>query len=494
MDRRGLVQILTAEAGHLLGITREQGIGKPLASLVRLVQPESGAPLKIPTPHAFARKRTPRTFERCLLHNRLGRKFLVHAVLSPVETDTRRIGGAVLLLQDVSAAAARERIILDRKMIIAIANLAGSMAGDYDRYLERISDYATSLTDSLLPQSPAHEDALKILQAARGARDLTRRLLTLAKVGKTQDPHTVEDVDLAEIIGDAISLTQGGPSRQPQVRFNLRHLDRLQRVRAEPSLLLDCLLHLFQNAKEAMPNGGVITLDILPATANRGRLLALRVSDTGCGIPREHLPRVFDPFFSTKKTTSALGLGLTLTRNIVELWGGHIKIHSRVGKGTTVTLLLPAAAIPPVSPRARKSATGLIVVADDHSETVAQCTAALEAEGYRVMAARTASECAAACRQHGREMVVGILDALMLVVGDRSLFHEIIRLIPSAAIILTSGFPRDYIRSLVPVGGWSFLQKPFDAAQLVGVVRRSLDQRGRIGEANVHAAHKAGAI
>ncbi|MDI6775169.1 MAG: response regulator [Verrucomicrobiota bacterium] len=489
-DRRGAVQMMTACARSMLGVTDEQGIGKPVASIVRLRDPDTGADLKIPTPRAFARKRTARSFDRAALVNRLGRKLLVDAVLSPIEAARRRIGGAVLVIQDVGAAAARDRIVLDRKMINAIGNLAGSMARDFGNYLGVISGHASDVADNLIPQTHAHKEALNILAACNNACDLTKRLLHLARASEAKDPSQTTEVDLAEIVGDAVSITSGAPS-QAHVSFNIRHLDRMQVVRAEPSLLLDCLINLFQNAKEAMPQGGTIAIEVSETTGNGRRFLALRVSDTGFGIPREHLGRVFDPFFSTKKSSVALGLGLTLTKNAVEFWGGRVKVRSRPGRGATFTLLLPQARSKALKGAAPVPAgTETLLFADDNPETLAECVLALENEGYRVFAARNGDECVALHHQHSAGIHLSIVDAVMPGRSGKDVLQEILKQDPTAAVVVTSGFSRDYVRGALQVGAWSFIQKPFDAPQLLSLVRRALDQRAAEPETTTRKLRK----
>jgi len=478
MGRHGIIRTVMAPSRHLLAVDPAAAAGRPLSSLLTLLDPETRSELKIPTPRAFLRDPTPRHFTRSILVNASGREFVVDAILSPILGDKGRLEGSVLMLQDVGLTVAHERITLDRKMIDAVGSLASSMAHDFGNYLGIISGHASSIAENLIPQTHAHEEALRILTTANQAGDLTKRLLNLAKTSHPEQSAPTGEVNLAEIVADAITVTQNGRS-QPAVNFNLRNIHRMQAVQAEPSQLLDCLVNLIQNAQDAIRDGGTITIEAAEKRDNGRRYVSLRVSDTGCGIPREHLGRIFEPFFSTKKSSSALGLGLTVVRNTVEWWGGQVKVRSRPGHGATFTLLLPRAKTQRRHPRKPQPSSGTetILVADDSPSVLAECAAILDAEGYRVLAASSGEECIALYRQNAGAVNLTIIDAVLPGQSAKNALQEILKLDPTAPVIMASGFSRDYVRTHLQVGAWGFIQKPFDAPQLVSAVRRSLDQK-----------------
>jgi CheY-like chemotaxis protein len=253
----------------------------------------------------------------------------------------------------------------------------------------------------------------------------------------------------------------------------------MQTVQAEPNQLLDCLINLFRNAIDAMPNGGTITIDASEKSENGKRFVILRISDTGSGIPRKYIDRIFEPLFSTKNSGSGIGMGLTVVKNAVESWGGQVKVRSRPGEGATFRIFLPKAKAKPF--RRKKPALAMggetVLVTDDKQDVLAEAAQTLERAGYSVMTATNADECVSLYREHSGKIHLTIVDAVMPGKNGKDVLQEILKLDPTASVIMTSGFSKDYVRSYLQVGAWGFVQKPFDTGQLLSVVRRTLDQR-----------------
>jgi CheY-like chemotaxis protein len=248
------------------------------------------------------------------------------------------------------------------------------------------------------------------------------------------------------------------------------------------AILLVLLTHLLLNAADTMPGGGAITLDISETTESGRHFVVLRIRDTGRGMDKELLGRVLHPFFTARKTlASAHGLGLSVAQTAIHGWGGRIDIRSHPGHGTRLRLLLPRADVTPAKePKAKppEEAGGeTILFVDDDAELVATMKTALREAGYRVLDATSGDNSIAIYTKQADQINLCIVDVVMPETDGKRVLEEILRIDPTAAIIMSSGFSREYVRGYLDRGAWAFIQKPYDRTQLLTVIRRVLDQK-----------------
>jgi two-component system cell cycle sensor histidine kinase/response regulator CckA len=410
--------------------------------------------------------------------------------LIDVETSTNTVefeGRPVrlVLAQDVTERRRLEEHVRQAQKMDAVGNLAGGIAHDFNNTLTVIR----ATVDLLVPTVEDEETRERIRQielAAEHATTLTRQLLAFGRVQvlhpKPIDLNLVveESLDLAaRLLGDHIAVKRTLESPLPPV---LADRGQLQQV----------ILNLAINARDAMPDGGTLTvrtrrvelderytageLDLEP-----GRYLLIEITDTGIGMDTEMQGRIFDPFFTTKK--EGTGLGLATVYGIVKQSGGHVTVYSEPGHGTTFKIYLPPADSPsePVAP-ARPSLETIpqgnetILLVEDAELLRPLTTEVLTNYGYTVLAAANGEDALAAASAHPGRIDLLLTDVVMPGINGRELAEQLLQTRPELRVIFTSGYPSDSIvRRGIATADVAFIQKPYLARDLVAEIRTVLD-------------------
>ncbi len=347
----------------------------------------------------------------------------------------------------------------------AIGLLAGGVAHDFNNLLVGILGYADVLAEGAAPGSVQAEAARTIAQAAQRAAALTRQLLAVARLGRQRQ----EPVDLHAVVREVTALLER--TLEKAIRLEL-HLDApLHTVRGDASQLQQVILNLAVNARDAMPDGG--TLGIATAEEPGGRLV-LTVSDTGVGIPGEHLERIFEPFFTTKAEGRGTGLGLATAYGIVKAHGGTLKVASEVGAGSRFTVSLPAwqapADVPADTPAPSPRGRGVVLVVDDEEvvrRAAAQMLASAGFEPALVCGGREALE----WLDRAPPPAAVVLDMAMPGMDGPACFREMRARHPRLRVVLSSGFTRNVrVDELLAEGAVAFVEKPYRTADLARAV------------------------
>jgi signal transduction histidine kinase/CheY-like chemotaxis protein len=385
-----------------------------------------------------------------------------------------------LSLQDVTAERRLESQLLHAQKMEAIGQLAGGVAHDFNNLLLVIQTASTMLARSLL-ESPTHRQLIGQVQDAAGrAAALTRQLLTFAR----REPTRPAVVDIASLMSrnEAMLARLLGPSIALEVRAQANNA----RVRIDPSRLEQALMNLVINARDAMPSGGRLTLQLDEAALERAPkpgampviepCVRLSITDTGLGIALENRSRIFEPFFTTKPAGSGTGLGLAMVYGIVTQAGGEVRVESEMGRGTRFELYLPRATSETQLPRmtdpvqpARGGSETLLLVEDDRNVRMLTASLLVEA-GYHVHEAESA--------EHALALDAAVLDAVALVISDvvmpgmpgTTLVETLCSARPKLRCVLMSGYPAEH-----RLGAHWFLPKPFSPDQLLRLVRERLD-------------------
>jgi len=352
------------------------------------------------------------------------------------------------------------------------------VAHDLNHWLALISGHALSIADNLLPNTRAHEEALKIIISTRYVGGLAKRLLGIARASRTGSTVRTEQIALDEAVTNAVSMAEATlPDRH--IRFKIRGLGKVPYVVANSDQLLDCLINLFLNSADAMAKGGTVTIDAREISERNKNFVVLRVHDTGRGMSKEVLSHIFEPFFTTKGADSALGLGLTVVKNSLEQWGGFVKVWSKPNRGTCFSLYIPRGTLQSRKEQKKTASAGgeTVLVVDDDVAILNETKKMLKDEGYKVLTASSGAEGISVFKKNLKGIQISAIDVVMPDKDGKSVLKKIREIDPTALIIMTSGFSRDYVRSYLERGAWSFLQKPLDRVQLLSLVRRMLDEK-----------------
>ncbi len=372
----------------------------------------------------------------------------------------------------------RERALAQKLESLGV--LSGGIAHDFNNLLQVVAG-RLSLARSAVPSGHVASGHLEAAdEAARRARDLTQQLLTFAK-GGTPIRETVSMASMLEEMS-RFALSGSNAGCETHLAPDLWAAD------VDPSQTFQALQNLVSNAAQAMPGGGVVTLSAENAVVTRdaalpleaGRYVRITVTDQGVGIAPADLERVFDPYFTTKATGT--GLGLAITYSVVRRHGGHVSIASALGKGTTVTLYLPAAAS--AAPAAATElppaiGTGRVLVVDDDEDVRDVAIAMIEALGYEAHGVREGGQAIEAYRAAaaaGRAFDAVLVDLTIRGgMGGREAVEKLRAEFPAVRAIVSSGYSNDPVMSEFERHGFcDLVTKPYDLTRLGETLQRVL--------------------
>jgi PAS domain S-box-containing protein len=412
----------------------------------------------------------------------------VALTLSPVHAPDGSIIAASSIQRDISERKRAEEALRQAAKMESIGALAGGLAHDFNNQLYAVSGFAHFIGRDPSLSPSARADLLEIQKTTERMASLTRQLLAFAR----QQVLSPETLDLNGAVNDTSPMLQRLIGSATTIEHALAPGPKW--VRVDRAQLVQVLMNLVINARDAMPNGGGIqirteTLEVSPGQVlNRlkvpiepGGYAELAVTDTGQGIPPEHLSHIFEPFYTTKEVGIGTGLGLATVDGIISQSGGHIQVHSTPGTGTTIKILLPLCAEPSPSrpkgssPVHQGNSRGRILVVDDEEAIRAVVSRMLQAEGYEVLRAREGTEALRELREVGGAVDLVITDLVMPGMGGRVLRAELARRYPGLPLVWMSGHPRDveFPREM-PGHEHPFLMKPVSPEALLEMVCRVL--------------------
>jgi two-component system cell cycle sensor histidine kinase/response regulator CckA len=354
----------------------------------------------------------------------------------------------------------------------AISRLAGGIAHDFNNLLTGILSYTDLILQELRPADPLRNDVEQIRDAGQRAANLTRQLLAFSRRQLLQPrvvSLTTTVLELEPMLGRLLG---------PNIRLETELDPALGNVEVDPARLEQALVNLVLNAKEAMPQGGVVRISAANVPSTGG--VSLSVSDTGVGMDPATQAHLFEPFFTTKQTMGA-GLGLSTAYGIVEQSGGHIAVRSAPGEGTTFTITLPRFAGPepepaPAEPRASGSGKETLLLVEDEAPVRDSVRRLLERHGYTVIEATNGADALSIYESNQVGIDLVLTDLAMPEMGGSELVERIRARDPDVRVLFMSGYTDRLTTgngSARPATG--FLEKPFTAETLIRRLREVLD-------------------
>jgi PAS domain S-box-containing protein len=375
----------------------------------------------------------------------------------------------------------------------AIGRLTGGVAHDFNNILSVILTYSWLLAEELEPDDPKRKDLLEIKAAGERAATLTHQLLAFSRRQALQP----QVVDLNEIVRGMETMLQRLIGED--VELTVIHAPAAAMVNVDPGQMGQVIMNLAVNARDAMPGGGKLTIEIAAvqleegfvaehAGAGPGPHMLLSISDTGCGMDAATQARVFEPFFTTKEPGKGTGLGLSTVFGIVRQSAGTIWLYSEPGKGTTFKIYLPVAEpgaehplLPPVSPAMLRGSETILVIEDE--EGVRKLVhSILQRNGYRVVEAKSGAD---ALRIAEQQAVIDLLltDVIMPQMGGAETAACLLAVRPGLKVLYMSGYGENAAilhGALSPEA--AFVQKPITPTALLSKVREVLDSPTAAGE------------
>jgi PAS domain S-box-containing protein len=372
--------------------------------------------------------------------------------------------------QSAEALRQREDELRHAQKMEAVGRLAGGIAHDFNNLLTGILGYADLILEGLPPGSRIRNDVEGIRKAGRSAAALTRELLAFSRKQVVQP--TV--LDLNEVVRGTEGLLRRLIGADTLLILHLG--DDVKSVKADRSQIEQVLLNLATNARDAMPDGGTLTI----RTDNAEPHVTIAVSDTGHGMISEVRSHIFEPFFTTKEPGKGTGLGLSTVYGIITQAGGYIHVDSEPGKGATFTVGLPAveavvARPDTVSDIGDRSLHGseTVLLVEDNASVRALARETLTRYGYRVLEAENGQAALDVAAANLNSLSLVVTDVVMPVMGGRELATRLKTLRQGLKVLFTSGYANGSVRQEIPAA--FFLQKPFTPAALGRKVRELLD-------------------
>ena len=470
-------------AEKVFGYTRAEALGRNLSFIVADGTREH---LNKVASDLFARRGGTRSINENITKE--GKVILCEWYSTPLVDSSGQVVGLASLANDITEHRSLEQQFRQAQKMEAVGQLAGGIAHDFNNFLSAILGYSEIVLDAMAPDDPQCKRLEHIQKAGRRAAALVRQLLAFSRKQvlalRVMNLNVIlQDMDqlLCHLIGENIQLQ--------------RHADpSLGQVKVDPGQIEQVIMNLAVNARDAMPQGGQLTLEAANVTLDEeycrghvagapGEYVVLTISDTGTGMDKATQEHIFEPFYTTKGPGKGTGLGLSTAYGIVKQSGGCIWVYSEPGKGTTFKIYLPRVDEKPqplliaTPPCEETRGTETILVVEDDEQLRAMACEYLTSQGYTVLAASNGAEAISIVKRHRGPIELVITDVVMPGMSGPQLVQKLAALRPQIKPLYVSGYAQDAIvhhGELDP--GIEFVAKPFKPSDLARKVRSMLNK------------------
>ncbi|WDT80367.1 MAG: PAS domain S-box protein [Candidatus Manganitrophus sp.] len=486
-DVTGRVIFINRTAEELSGWFRAEAIGRPLPEVFRIVHEKSRTHCENPVEKVLATGNVVALANHTVLIAKDGKEHAIADSGAPIRNREGEVIGVVLVFRDVTEKQRMEEELLRASTLESVGLLAGGVAHDFNNILTAILGNVSLAMLSLDERSEAYERLAQAEKASMRARDLAEQLLTFAKGGVP----VKKTASLVDLLRDASNFVTRGSN----VRCAFSIQEGLWPVEIDEGQIGQVIHNLVLNAQQAMPEGGTLEIRAVNKTAgevkglplHEGNYVHITVRDFGIGIPKDHLAKIFDPYFTTKRKGS--GLGLSISYSIVKKHDGHMTVDSEPGKGATFSLYLPA--FPKATlPKGKETAEvgsltgrGRILVMDDEESIRDVLGKMLRRLGYEALLAENGAEAIRLYRQAIESETP--IDAVIMDLtvpggmGGKEAILALREIDPKVKAIVSSGYSNDPMAAAFMKYGFSeFIAKPFKLENLGKVLKRVIP-RGR---------------
>jgi len=481
LDASGEIQVFNKAAEQITGYMRHELFGR---NWFEVFVPMDKYPQILKAFQKSMQNGMPRIFESPILTQSGEERYIAWRNTDLLEDS--RIVGSILYGVDISDRKQLEEQLLQSQKMEAIGQLAGGVAHDFNNMLSVILGYSELIKSKLPAENPLLKDVLEIEKAAIHSRDITRQLLAFSRK-QIISPKTID-------LNSLITQTQKTLSRLIGEDIHLRFLPgkNLGEVRFDPSQMDQILVNLAVNARDAMPDGGMLTIETaniyldedycrLHIECRPGHYVLMMMSDDGIGMEKQVLSHIFEPFFTTKEVGKGTGLGLATVYGIVRQNGGYIEVYSELGQGTTFKIYIPRIMekdeVKEKSEEASLvSGSGTVLLVEDDDMVRRMTSAMLKKIGYNVVAAQTPMDALSFCEKEDVCIDILLTDVVMPEMSGKELRDKIKRILPNIKVLFMSGYTADVIlHHGVMDDGVYFVQKPFSLNDLARKIRDAVE-------------------
>jgi two-component system, cell cycle sensor histidine kinase and response regulator CckA len=419
-----------------------------------------------------------------------GELYYVEQSICPVRDAEGHVTHFIANGRDLTERLRLEAQLLQAQKMDAIGRLAGGVAHDFNNLLTIITSYSELALDSIPKHSALESKIQEILLAARRAAELTRQLLAFSR----KQPQALRVVNLNQVVtGIAKTLPR---LIGEDIEFSFTPGPGVGSVRIDPLQIEQVLMNLAANARDAMPQGGHLRIETFslhldedyihgkPAVIPMGNYGVITVSDTGMGIPREDLPHIFEPFYTTKPSGKGTGLGLATVYGIVKQNQGFVWVYSERDRGTVFKIYLPsiharthAADMESAENKVASGGSETILLVEDEEAVRRPTSEFLRRQGYHVLEAKDGVEALAVGRTYETVIHLLVTDVVMPNLSGGELAEQILHERPEIKLLFVSGYAGKTVLDHKVVDlETNFLQKPYTLRQLSRKIRAALEQ------------------
>src|SRR5215831_19377065 len=483
-DREGRIQYVNPAFEKLTGYAREEACGKT----PRILKSGEQGP---DTYQEMWKTLLAGQVYRGILVNRKKNGDLIYYVeesISPVRDPNGEITHFSSNGRDLTERLRLEAQLVQAQKMDAIGRLAGGIAHDFNNLLTIITSCSELALDAVPQDSPLEDRLHEILLAARRAAELTRQLLAFSR----KQPQALRVVEVNQVVSNIAKMLPRLIGED--IKFNFIPGERLGQVRIDPVQLEQVLMNLAANARDAMPEGGHLSIETSdvhltgdyihgkPAVIPLGRYTLITVTDNGCGIPRQDLPHIFEPFYSTKPSGKGTALGLATVYGIVKQNHGFVWVYSEPGSGTVFKVYFPCVSGhhavregEPARPESVPRGTETILLVEDEPAVRNATGEFLRLQGYHVIEAEDGLAALASAKKHTGTIDLLVTDVVMPNMSGGELAKEFAQIRSGTKFLFVSGYPGKTILDHKVVDlETNFLQKPYTLKQLSMKVRAAL--------------------
>jgi PAS domain S-box-containing protein len=426
-----------------------------------------------------------------LMARKNGDKIIVHLSVSIIKDDEGNIFGHRGIVRDVTERKKLEQQLMQAQKMESIGLLAGGVAHDFNNLLTAISGYGQIIRDCIPEDDELLRESIdQVLNASERAAELTRSLLAFSR----KQLINPKPVLIETIIGNAGKLIQRVIGED--IEFSTAFTDKEMLVMADVGQLSQVLMNLAINARDAMPNGGCLSISTSERMVHKGseeefglpapgRYALISISDTGLGIDEKSLGRIFEPFFTTKEIGKGTGLGLAMSYGAIKQHNGAILVKSEPGNGTTFSIYLPLAKNLLMDEKNHHTAvlpafhgSETILIAEDEEIVRTFISKILEKAGYKVIEAADGEDAMEKFRQNREDISLILSDVIMPKKSGREIFEEVRKEKSAVKLIFISGYTANVMKEkgIIEVD-FDIITKPFVKNDLLRKVREVLDRK-----------------
>jgi len=482
MDRSGVMEYVNPAFEALTGYSRQEAVGQTLGILKS--EQQAGELYE----EMWNTVLSGNVFRGIVMDRKKnGETLIIEKALTPLRDGDGKIAHFISTGRDITERRQLESDLRQAQKMDAIGRLAGGVAHDFNNLLLVISAYAELMLDSLAQDDPLRRNVDEIITASRRAADLTRQLLAFGR----KQLQLLQVLDLNTVIGEITGMLPRLIGEDIELVFVPG--EDLGKVKADPGQIEQVVMNLAANARDAMPGGGTLTIETATVHVDesyvqrhsivpQGDYVLLVVTDSGQGIASEHLPHIFEPFYTTKEPGKGTGLGLATVYGIVKQNNGFVWVYSEPGLGTTFKIYLPQVrssrnevrTTKPVELSPRGCETLLLV--EDESSVRHASGQFLSRSGYTVLEANDGADALRASRQHCGPIHLMITDVVMPRMAGPKLAELLADERPDMKVLFVSGYAEKTVLQHGKVDlTTGFLQKPFSLKMLARKVREVLE-------------------